>query len=71
VAVGVTSLGVSVLVGVRKKLQEAGNKIEETSRRSRAMGRALRDVEALPAGDSEALLRVTLEPGDADEVARS
>ena len=36
------------LDGVKKKLVEAGNKIDETSRRSRAMGRALREVEALP-----------------------
>jgi DNA recombination protein RmuC len=56
-----------VLDGVRKKLQEAGNKIDETSRRSRAMGRALRDVEAVPSGDSEALLRMALEPGEAEE----
>jgi len=58
-----------VLDGVRKKLQEAGNKIDETSRRSRAMGRALREVEALPAGDSDALLRMALEPGEAEEPA--
>lgn len=45
-----------VLDGVHKKLQEASNKIDETSRRSRAMNRALRDVEALPGDDSRRLL---------------
>jgi DNA recombination protein RmuC len=45
------------LDGVKKKLVEAGNRIDDTSRRSRAMGRALRDVETLPSSiDSHALL---------------
>jgi DNA recombination protein RmuC len=54
-----------VLDGVKKKLQEAGNKIDETSRRSRAMGRALRDVEALPAHQGTALLGLAADPDDA------
>jgi DNA recombination protein RmuC len=49
------------LDGVKKKLVEAGNKIDETSRRSRAMGRALRDVEALPATDERASPRIGLD----------
>ena len=52
------------LDGVKKKLVEAGNKIDETSRRSRAMGRALRDVEALPSGDAHALLGLAVDAGD-------
>jgi DNA recombination protein RmuC len=58
-----------VLDGVRKKLQEAGNKIDATSRRSRAMGRALRDVEALPSGDSDALLGLALDEDAQDAQA--
>jgi DNA recombination protein RmuC len=46
----------TVLDGVHKKLQEASNKIDETSRRSRAMNRALRDVEAVPGDESRRLL---------------
>ena len=59
-----------VLDGVKKKLVEASNKIDESSRRSRAMGRALRDVQALPAGDGPALLGLALDPAslDADPV---
>ena len=46
----------TVLDGVKKKLDEASNKIEETSVRSRALGRKLREVEALPAGEAQKLL---------------
>jgi DNA recombination protein RmuC len=53
-----------VLDGVQKKLGEASRKIEDTSRRSRAMGRALRDVEALPSGDAHALLGLAVDAGD-------
>ena len=49
------------LDAVKKKLLEAGNKIDETSRRSRAMGRALRDVEMLPSGDAPDLLGLALD----------
>ena len=45
-----------MLDGVKKKLDEASNKIEETSVRSRALGRKLREVEALPAGEAQKLL---------------
>ena len=48
----------SVLDSVHKKLQEASNKIDETGRRSRAMTRALRDVEALPGEDSQRVLGI-------------
>lgn len=56
-----------VLDGVRKKLVEAGNKIDETSRRSRAMSRALRDVEALPSSDSQGLLGMPVDAEDDGE----
>jgi DNA recombination protein RmuC len=46
----------TVLDGVKKKLDEASNKIEETSVRSRALGRKLREVEALPSGEAQKLL---------------
>lgn len=46
----------AVLDGVKKKLDEASNKIEETSVRSRALGRKLREVEALPSGEAQKLL---------------
>ena len=40
-----------VLDGVKKKLVEASNKIDETGVRTRAIQRRLRDVEALPGAD--------------------
>jgi DNA recombination protein RmuC len=46
----------TVLDGVKKKLDEASNKIDETGRRSRAMARTLREVEALPSEESQRLL---------------
>jgi DNA recombination protein RmuC len=46
----------AVLDGVKKKLDEASNKIEETGRRSRVLTRKLRDVEALPNDESQRLL---------------
>jgi DNA recombination protein RmuC len=49
------------LDAVKKKLVEAGNKIDETSRRSRAMGRALRDVEVLPSAGAPELLGLALD----------
>jgi len=49
------------LDAVKKKLVEAGNKIDETSRRSRAMGRALRDVEVLPSTEVPELLGLALD----------
>lgn len=51
----------TVLDGVKKKLDEASNKIEETGRRTRALSRKLREVEALPAEESQRLLGVDVE----------
>jgi DNA recombination protein RmuC len=56
----------AVLEGVQKKLQEASNKIEETGKRTRVLTRKLRDVEALPNGETQQLLGLALddEPDD-------
>lgn len=60
----------TVLDGVKKKLDEASNKIEETSVRSRALGRKLREVEALPAGEAQKLLGdISVEVAGEDEPA--
>ncbi|MDR2844919.1 MAG: DNA recombination protein RmuC [Puniceicoccales bacterium] len=45
-----------VLEAVQKKLDAASKEIEKTNIRTRAIGRKLRDVEALPVADSELLL---------------
>jgi DNA recombination protein RmuC len=50
-----------VLASVKKKLDEASTKLEQTSVRARAMDRALRDVEALPSADAPALLGLALD----------
>jgi DNA recombination protein RmuC len=50
-----------VLQSVKKKLDEASNKIDQTSVRARAMERALREVEGLPSGDSQRLLGLDVE----------
>ena len=52
------------LDAVQKKLQEASNKIEDTSRRSRVLSRKLRDVEALPVADSQGLLGIETDEAD-------
>ena len=52
------------LDAVQKKLQEASNKIEDTSRRSRVLTRTLRDVEALPVADSQGLLGIETDEAD-------
>ena len=55
----------TVLDGVKKKLDEASNKIDETGRRSRAMARTLREVEALPTEESQRLLGSDFERDEA------
>ncbi|KGM53291.1 recombinase RmuC [Lysobacter daejeonensis GH1-9] len=55
-----------VLDGVKKKLDEASNKIDETGRRTRVLTRKLREVEALPQEDSQRLLGVGAEEVDED-----
>jgi DNA recombination protein RmuC len=55
-----------VLQGVKKKLDEASNKIEQTGVRTRAIQKQLREVESLPGEDSRDLLGVEIQ--DADEL---
>ncbi|WP_460712985.1 DNA recombination protein RmuC [Lysobacter terrae] len=54
----------AVLDGVKKKLDEASSKIDETGRRTRVLTRKLREVEALPLEDSQRLLGAELEATD-------
>ena len=51
----------AVLARTRKKLDEASNTIGEAETRTRAMGRALKEVEALPAERSAAILPSTID----------
>jgi DNA recombination protein RmuC len=53
-----------VLARVKKKIDEAGNQIEQTEVRARAISRKLREVEALPGADAA---RVLPEPATAEE----
>ena len=58
-----------VLAGVKKKLVEASNKIDDTQRRTRVLSGKLRDVEALPVPDARLLLGSDDEAGsELDEV---
>ena len=52
-----------VLDKVKKKLDEASNQIEQTGVRSRVISRKLREVQALPASETERMLGP---PGEAD-----
>ena len=56
----------TVLDGVKKKLDEASNKLEDTGRRTRVLTRKLREVEALPVEDSQRLLGADFEDGGED-----
>ncbi len=47
-----------ILQRVQKKLQEASSTIEKAERRSRVIGRKLREVEELPADEARGLLRL-------------
>ncbi|MCY7355381.1 MAG: DNA recombination protein RmuC [Lysobacter sp.] len=53
-----------VLAGVKKKLVEASNKIDETQRRTRVLSGKLRAVEGLPAAEARLLLSGDVELGD-------
>jgi DNA recombination protein RmuC len=56
-----------VLDRVRKQVAAAGNALDSTASRTRAMERRLRSVEALPAGDTERVLQLATESAnDAD-----
>ncbi|MEX2206998.1 MAG: DNA recombination protein RmuC [Myxococcota bacterium] len=56
-----------VLDRVKRNLDTASNTIESTQVRTRAMERRLRDVEQLPAGESEEILALAAEPLPVDE----
>jgi DNA recombination protein RmuC len=56
-----------VLDKVKKQLQAASNTIDETGTRARAITRKLRDVESLPAGESEQVLALSAEAAPVDE----
>ena len=62
----------AILDKTHKKLQEASNTIDTAAVRSRAIERKLRDVQALPAGESATLLdTVDLSRAEEDEKART
>jgi DNA recombination protein RmuC len=56
-----------VLDKVQKKIEDAGKVIEAAHKRTRVMGRKLRDVEGLPAEDARDLLGTGEEPAAEDE----
>lgn len=53
-------------MGVKKKLDQASNQMEDAARKSRAIEKKLRKVEELPAADANVLLK-DLIPEAADE----
>lgn len=55
-----------VLEKVQKKLQEASNTIDDAERRTRAIGRKLRNVQELPSADADAVLLLGHEGPDND-----
>jgi len=55
------------LDGVKKKLVEAGNKIDETQRRTRVLSGKLRDVETLPGDEAQRLLGEVSADDEGDE----
>jgi DNA recombination protein RmuC len=59
-----------VLDAVQKKLHQASDTIEKAKMRSRAIGRKLKDVQELPAGDVTALLPISL-IGDDEETGEA
>lgn len=57
-----------ILAKVQKKLQEASNTIDDAQKRTRVIGRKLRDVQELPSGESqEVLLLGPADDGEHDE----
>ena len=55
-----------LLDGVKKKLDQASNQMEDAARKSRTIERKLRNVEELPAADASVLLKDVI-PGALDE----
>ena len=58
-----------VLGKVQKKIEDAGKVIEDAHKRTRVMGRKLRDMEGLPPSEAQALLGPGDEPAEAVEEA--
>ena len=56
-----------VLEKTRKKIQEAGNHIDQATTRTRVIERKLRDVQGLPQGVAAALLETEALVDDGDE----
>lgn len=54
----------NILARTKKKLQEAGNVIEDAETRTRAISRKLRNIEELPADDSVKMLDIPSGGGD-------
>jgi DNA recombination protein RmuC len=51
---------------VREQVQKAADTLDRADTRSRQMRRALKNVEALPEGEAQALLPMLDEPEEAD-----
>jgi DNA recombination protein RmuC len=56
----------TALDAVKKKLDEASNKIDDSQKRARVLTSKLRDVEALPAGEAQRLLGDAQDTNDAE-----
>lgn len=59
-----------VLEAVQKKLQQASDSLEKVQVRSRAVGRKLKDVQALPSAEATQVLPLELWEGEAEEESR-
>jgi DNA recombination protein RmuC len=57
----------TVLDKLRKQLSAASNTVEETAKRTRAMGRKLRDVETLPDAEAQRLLAIPAESNSGED----
>ncbi|WP_428941020.1 DNA recombination protein RmuC [Fontivita pretiosa] len=55
-----------ILAKVQKKLQEASNTIEDAERRTRVIGRKLKNVQELPAIEAQAVLKLTASNDDGE-----
>ena len=60
----------AILAKVHKKLGEASNTIEEAQKRTRVIGRKLKDVEELPAGEALSVLTVEAASDNGDDEDR-
>ena len=58
-----------ILAKVKKKIEEAGNQIEQTEQRTRVINRTLRDVEALPSDKAAQIIPPSALLGVAESTA--